>query len=474
MGMVCEAFRETEKLVVFEMQMFPNAYLYDELVDFFREQVNKLLIHRNDNLQRPSVYLKILGHLLRAFHLIGAHLNIEIEHMIRKVMFDECNDEMLGHVGQAVFPEKSDNPRRKLVHTISGYYVNLIESCVSPKNGRVYSPFERGFYELKNKEPSIQDFTTPNELQALCRLLGPGGVRVLDYNMIQKSLDCIEKIKVVLDANQVMVTSDLDASSGQKWSKTAQTFRYLDKLTREAIRLGLILCFRRELRAALKVIANEKTPFMSRSVDLIHERLLECGVIHNKFNQMALDFGVVSALSDNIMHTIVMNKLKDSNSQDPEKELQFYRRAIPILFGFIFSCNDWKNVYFHVATGALNNNGMCIAHTLQLLLDAVAPLNRRKEFSRKLKLEFLRYASLTLLNLNSSQFRQQYSAHCSRDLLCFLDYFIRLDEDLTVSDLEQAGVPYALIRSQYVRLYGEANDMITEGLVRTNEQPDDN
>eukprot|EP00493_Phyllostaurus_siculus_P021820 UN22149 len=66
---------------------------------------------------------------------------------------------------------------------------------------------------------------------------------------------------------------------------------------------------------------------------------------------------------------------------------------------------------------------MCIAHTLQLLLDAVAPLNRRQEISRKLKLDFLRYASLSLLNLNTDQFLQQFTAHKSRDLLCFLDYF---------------------------------------------------
>merc|ERR1719356_108905 len=95
--------------------------------------------------------------------------------------------------------------RKKLIHKIADYYVNLIESCVNPKNGRVYSPFERGFYDLKTKEPSIQDYTTPNELQALCRLLGPGGVRVLDCEMIRQSLRCISEIKLVLVANQVMI-----------------------------------------------------------------------------------------------------------------------------------------------------------------------------------------------------------------------------------------------------------------------------
>jgi len=478
MGMVCGGFRETEKLIVFDKQMFPNAYLYNELVEFFRQQVNKLLVHpKIQAIQRPSVYSKILGHLLRAYHHIGSHLNIEIEHMIRKVMFDECNDELLGHVGQSVFPPMDKmTGRKKLIHKIADYYVNLIESCVNPKNGRVYSPFEKGFYDLKTKEPSIQDFTTPIELQCLCRLLGPGGVRVIDHRMIHKSDACIDNIKTVLAANQVMVGQCLDASSsGGKWGKTSATFRYLDKLTQESIRLGLLLCFRQQLRKALKVIANEKTPFMSRSVDLIHERLLECGVIHNKFNTMALDFGVVSALSDSIMHTIVINKLRDEDkSKDPEKELEFYRTAIPVLYGFMFSANDWKNVKFDVPTGALDNNGMCIAHTLQLLLDAVAPLNRRQEISRKLKLDFLRYASLSLLNLNTDQFLQQFTAHKSRDLLCFLDYFILLDDDLNVSDLEQAGIPYAMIRSQYVRLYGKANDITrTEGLVQMGDVTDE-
>merc|ERR550534_2029987 len=111
---------------------------------------------------------------------------------------------------------------------------------------------------------------------------------------------------------------------------------------------------------------------------------------------------------------------------------------------------------------------MCIAHTLQLLLDSITQGKSRAELARDLKLKFLRYASLTLLNMNIPQFRTQYAAHKPRDLLCFLDYFIRLDDSLSVSDLEQAGVPYALIRAQYVRLYGAANKMAMEDLVNLN------
>jgi len=391
--------------------------------------------------------------------------------MIRKIMFDECNDENLGHVGQAIFDQRKQDGPAKLVHEISAYYVNLIKSCVAPKNGRVYSPFERGFYETKTKEPSIQDYTTPIELQALCRLLGPGGVRVLDYEMIKLSVRSISEIKTVLVANNVMVTDEnMDASSGAKWDKISKTFRFLERLTEHSILFGLILCFRKELRSALSVVAKEKTPFMAQSVHLIHQRLVENGVIHNKFNQMSLDFGVVSAFSDNIINTIVVEKLKE-DTKSPDEEMQYYRRAIPVLFGFLFTNNAWKNVYFHVPTGALSNNGLCIAHTLQLLLDAVSPLNRRKEYSRQLKINFLKYAALTQLNMNTSQFRQQYSAHKVRDLFCFLDYFVRLDSDLRTSDLEQAGVPYAMIRSQYVRLYGDANDITkTEGLVGLNQE----
>eukprot|EP00494_Astrolonche_serrata_P008236 UN08273 len=71
--------------------------------------------------------------------------------------------------------------------------------------------------------------------------------------------------------------------------------------------------------------------------------------------------------------------------------------------------------------------------------------------------------------MNTPTFRAQYSAHRSKDLLCFLDYFIRIDSSLSVSDLEQSGIPYALIRAQYVRLYGKANKMATESLVNTHQ-----
>jgi hypothetical protein len=66
---------------------------------------------------------------------------------------------------------------------------------------------------------------------------------------------------------------------------------------------------------------------------------------------MALDFGVVSPLSDSMMHTVVLGKLKEDSASEADSELEIYRRAIPILFGFIFTSDSWKNVSFNVPTG---------------------------------------------------------------------------------------------------------------------------
>ena len=112
--------------------------------------------------------------------------------MIRKVMFDECNDAGAGYVGQTVLPkrkkEKDPNMPNGLVETISMFYTHLITSCVEAKYNRVYSPFENGFYDLKPMEPSIQDFTTPNELQVnFLLLLYLGSFYFLNFCTILKS-----------------------------------------------------------------------------------------------------------------------------------------------------------------------------------------------------------------------------------------------------------------------------------------------
>ena len=86
LGDVCAAFRETEKLIVYDQQIFPNAYLYDELVDFFRQQVrdlSRLSKNQPKLICRPTLYMSHLGHLLRAYNHVGQHLNIEIEHMVQ-------------------------------------------------------------------------------------------------------------------------------------------------------------------------------------------------------------------------------------------------------------------------------------------------------------------------------------------------------------------------------------------------------
>jgi len=53
----------------------------------------------------------------------------------------------------------------------------------------------------------------PVKLLALCRLIGPGGVRVLDTEMIRRSLHCLKKIKTSILANMLVIDKGLDVSS---------------------------------------------------------------------------------------------------------------------------------------------------------------------------------------------------------------------------------------------------------------------
>merc|ERR1712242_662052 len=121
-----------------------------------------------------------------------------------------------------------------------------------------------------------EDYFSPSELIALCRIIGPSGVRVMDTKLIKKATKCLNKLKEIFEANAGFLKKiDMRHFYGHgKWLAVVAKLQHLDELVRQGVSLGSILLFRRTLRDALKQVVGEEAPFESGSVSLLHDRII--------------------------------------------------------------------------------------------------------------------------------------------------------------------------------------------------------
>jgi hypothetical protein len=77
------------------------------------------------------------------------------------------------------------------------WYLDLIRDRFSTA-GIVLSPLKRVLIGPSTSQFRVQSYTDPSELMALCKLIGPGGVRYFDQQLNQQLAYLIKNVKVML------------------------------------------------------------------------------------------------------------------------------------------------------------------------------------------------------------------------------------------------------------------------------------
>eukprot|EP00495_Collosphaeridae_sp_1-RS-2012_P007445 TRINITY_DN716_c0_g1_i1.p1 TRINITY_DN716_c0_g1~~TRINITY_DN716_c0_g1_i1.p1 ORF type:complete len:559 (-),score=120.28 TRINITY_DN716_c0_g1_i1:27-1457(-) len=247
-----KGFTEVDSIIVFNKRLYPNAYLYDALRDFFKIQMRKLLEKDEYNIVRPTEYMARLQNLFNCISDIDAVVSIDLIKMTRELMYWQMHDSFVGSIGTAVgVPEdKSLKPTKesqnKLIHTIMKYYMHFLHNSMQRM---VYSPIYGGFCDvvINKSQTQAEDYFSPSELTALCRIIGPQGVRVIDTECHKKASRQLLKIVEIYEENEkVLRRCDIENFYGlRQWQAVVSSIKHYDDLVSIAIGLGSILLFRK-------------------------------------------------------------------------------------------------------------------------------------------------------------------------------------------------------------------------------------
>lgn len=451
-GDMCSAFAEVDSLLIHNQRIFPASYLHQLMHDFFYQEMRLLVQETSKTMVRPTRFISRLERLFRATTRIGDYINLDLERMVKQVLYADFYDDRVGVAGGALgMPRLAENSigkqnvMKKLIHDIRDWYVGIVDSrCAAYESGAVFSPILNGFYDTRSHSSPLEDYCSISELECLCQLIGPSGVRVLDIEIVKIGHAAMQKILVVLRKNKELLdrVDMYKFYAEDRWQAITKRFNGLDVISQQGVAIGSVILFRKLLREALHNVIRRQCTFYSSTMSKIHDKLFRDRIYFESLCHLGLDVGIVSDFTDNVMRNVFYQLAND----DPK--IWSY---IPLVFGICFANSFWTSskVEYDIKLGALTNNGFALANCVSTLISIFT----EQSAHRKNKLLFLDIAGRTLLFL-----KKQNANHDSINLLfLFLDYFIEICHDLTPMDLQSFSVPYDVVRAQLVKIYGDAS-----------------
>lgn len=137
-------------------------------------------------------------------------------------------------------------------------------------------------------------------------------------------------------------------------------------------------------------------------------------IYNESFSHLALDVGIMSTFSDNVMRGVFYQL--GSDDQSTKVKLWSY---IPLVFGICFASDFWTKLSYNMQLGALSNNGFALADCVHSLISIFCDA---QQSHRKMKLMFLGIAGRTMLYLKRTRNTSAADRSSVNQLFLFLDH----------------------------------------------------
>lgn len=473
LGDICYSIFHTDVINVYNVQFVPREYLYESMQLNIRVTLRNFVKPRGQNsIHRPSVILTRLRDLMYAYQTIEEHLNVNMSDIFRDVILSEFSDDAIAGAGGGLEGDEKAEAKRQetaapevaaptakdmpvmIVQTIASWYTAWFASDIGSRH-TCYSPTVQAFIAPPGSaDVDAEQYTNPVELQALCTLIGPYGVRVLDKTLLTVISTQVGEIKKIIQANASQF-SQLESSFTERpiWISVRDNATKLDEMVTASSILGSIIRFRMLLRKALAVVIQQHVPSIYEVVKNTHTK------IHNfkrgdpdfaALDHLANDVGIYSLESDHALRTTLQrHKTQTSDST--------IWNLVPEAFGMAMTSKRWREAKYNVVVAGHNNNVHCVAETIRALVCSFSrlllPSEQNVDADARIQAQYERFllcASYSTLHMRALLKDGDASLP---HVMVFLEQFITGSEGrLTLSTLERC-YPYTMLRTNYIQLY---------------------
>ena len=464
---LCGAVRESgETLIVYDTQFSPQDFILQSARLSIRRSINSFALP-DGIVQRPTVLLGQVKDLIRSWYNVQSHLNIDITTCIREVLFEMFSDLSVGGTGEVfTVPDgpTSDPTSGKLLHTIMTWYLDILIGKELNATGRriTYSGIKQGFVSRPQKgdkrlEFQSEYFMDASEIQALCRLAGPFGVRAMERSLLSEIAVLVKKIQSVLIANkEALIELKEKFTEPETWHTFMQTrIRGVDELTGASIQIGALLKFRSLLKSAMADLSAEIAPFLFKTASALQQAQSRDHVAQMRsFDVLVSDLG--GSELDETLRT-VLKRFKQTAGDEAIWQL------LPEMYATCFVGKIWSEASYQIDTESHGNNVHLLASTINTLIVVLTsiPIEGRdvapnvKELTKGELERFTRNAAYSILHMNSSKLHTLYPKYRDfpiQSIMVFVEQFVRETGVLQLSILEDF-FPFTLLRTTYIQMY---------------------
>lgn len=306
---------------------------------------------------------------------------------------------------------KHPNVEWSIAAAYGSVYMALLARQAQVPGGYLFSSYRFTFVtnETGAEVPMIaENYTDRRELQALCQLIGPYGVRTIDQLLLRVVTEQVAALKQLVTSNNDALQNLMYVWSDRiKSSEFSQRLRNPDELLARTIYIGVILSFRRLLFAALSDVMERRVPFISNCIKnlYMHFQLGENAEVGTRvagacpcarltpgappliqaIDRLATAAGI---------HSIVDPQLCDALRPfctSPQHDFRLWNLLL-IFYAFSLpSLASAKDMGYRPALDANSNNAHCLAIAMQMLSAALISLSATEDNQvANSQLEFLR------------------------------------------------------------------------------------
>ena len=464
---LCSALNSIVTLSIYDTVFTPREFLREKISDYLGQFLSGIAGSENA-IHPPTVIEKKISSFCSVFQLVENYVDFDISNVYREVFIKNV---WYPQVGDLLKIENSEDTKLiqelKLVDTKSLFkplvlfYSNFATQRLAA-TGIVWAPVRLAFVstkEVKGTSPA-ENYADICELEALCRVIGPYGIRLLDREILKYIADhYIPLIQNALASNQRSCEVLNDQYLHEGVVDHIKTFKDLDPFINICSALGLTLKFRELMYQALGNVVKQKIPFIHDVVSATFDQYTRNTFMvpdYLSIDLLAKYSGVDVGIADQMLKSYIGKALLR-----PENGAVLCSN-LPAIFAASFVTKFWGEATkcYKANAEAFVNNAHVLTTTIHTLILSSkvysSPNENLQEIINPLS-NFIEISSNLLLRLTkmgSKNYAKIFGTAVTDlgTMYMFLDRFVEESNLLTVEHLENC-LPFALMRSMYKQIY---------------------
>mmetsp|Transcript_1047 Transcript_1047/g.1476 ORF Transcript_1047/g.1476 Transcript_1047/m.1476 type:complete len:1131 (+) Transcript_1047:49-3441(+) len=438
LGLLLDAVRQVKQCQVFTVVFNTYDWLYEAMDKYIFQKIQAITID-NGSIRRPSQILRLVEREKRAMSYVEQHIPLNTSDLIRGNMLKHFTKTSAGLIGDNLV---IDSKSSALIHKIGKFYWDILKSNVdfSPLN-LVFKTKVHG--KRAKDEVLAEEYTSHPELCALCRFVGPYGVKALQSIFLSNLANGIVQLKSVVAKNGVYL-GQLDFVDMASWWGNVVKVTEKDEFLRSAIHVGRCLQFLSLLKTSQRAVQDDSIPFVSKVVHLVTKRIESDGKI--KAGAQLCNVLIDSGVEDPKYNLGVRNVFK--KVFDNKAVLSHF----PKMFACLFISEIWKDTKYTPDSEGFSTGVESLITTIQTVIPALCETEKKTKEHLK---DFVVLSAYALLHMNSkveSQDREMRGYHIP-SMMTFMSKFMESCKGIMSMHVLEECLPFTLIRTKIIEIY---------------------